>query len=183
MSEKTLINRALLLQTLEQCGADPKRWPDETRAGLKALITKDPLAQSMTDESVALDRLITKAGEVTGRQSDARNEILVEKIMQSVGVTAEPQLRDDTVVPFESARRRAQSTKRTTRIWPDVAAAGALAASLLLGISIGASGVANSTLAPVSEVLGLGPIATETAALSDPVFDDFDDHSFDDDVL
>jgi len=183
MSEKTLINRASLLQTLEQCGADPARWPKDTRAGLEMLIAKDPLAKSTWDEFAALDQLITSAADKIGEKSDSRADALAEKIMQSVAVTAEPKPHDDTVVPFEPVRRRSQSAKPTMRLWPDVAAAGALAASLLLGVSIGVSGVANSTLTPVSEVLGLGPIATETAALSDPIFDTVDDHPFDDDVL
>ncbi len=183
MSEQKTINRALLVETLEKYGADCARWPDNTRAGLEALIAEDPLAKSAMDEFAAFDQLLTNVGDRAGEQSIARHDALAEKIMRSVAAEATQLDNSDTVVPFEPARRRVQQTKRTKSVWPNVAAAGALAASLVLGITIGITGVANSTLAPVSEVLGLGDIATETVALSDPIFDAVDDNSFDEDVL
>ncbi len=182
MSEQKTINRALLDETLERFGADAMRWPETIRGALQALIADDPVAKATVKEFAALDQVLTRAGETAGSDTLARHDALAERIMSSIATATRP-TDGSNVVAFEPQRRRMPSTNRSPRGWPNVAAAGTLAASLLLGITIGATGIANNTLTPVSEALGLGSIATETAALSDPIFDVVDGNSYDDDVL
>jgi len=183
MSEETTINQALLEATLERFGANPMRWPDATRGALEALIDSDPAAKALVKEFAALDQVLSRAGETAGSDNTACHDELADKIMRSIATSTSPAV-GGNVVAFEAQTRAAKTPHYSNRgQWPNVAAASALAASLLLGITVGATGIANTTLAPVSEVLGLGSIATETAALSDPIFDIFDANSEDDDVL
>lgn len=182
MSEQTKINQALLIKTLETFGADPVRWPDPIRAGLQALIVDSAEAKAAFDEFAALDQLLGTVDAYDGGGATS-HAALADRIMAAVGGVESISVRDDNVVRFDTARRRAPLQQRTHSAWPNVAAASALAASLLLGISVGATGVANSTLTPVSEALGLGSIGTETASLSDSIFDVVDDGTFDEDVL
>lgn len=185
MSDEQKIDRSFLLETLERFGGDPNRWPDRSRGALQALIANDPEAKALVAEFAALDQVLTRAGDVSEDANHAaRHDALANRIMRRVATEPHSSKGSgENVVAFERVHRPTPLSNFGYGRWPNAAAASALAASLLLGITVGVTGVANSTLTPVSEALGLGSIATETAALSDPVFDVVDGNAFDEDVL
>ena len=183
MTELKTVSPEILQETLERFGADLARWPQDLRDPLQALMANDPASKQLYDEFAALDQVLKAESAANNSMDAAQHDALAARIMVEVARNPRPQSQPDNVVRLDTARKRQRSGTPAKWQWPNVAAAGALAASLLLGISVGATGVADPALAPVSEAFGLGSIGSETVALADPIFDVVDASAFDDDVL
>lgn len=113
----------LLDDTLDAFGGDVSRWPGDVRAKLDALIANDGEARRRMAEARALDKLLGQAPALP----EARQRALVDQIVAKA-------LRQPRMVAATSAAppRKAESLLRANT-W----AAGALAASLVLGLLAG----------------------------------------------
>lgn len=155
-----------LAAVLEAYGADPARWPAAERASLTALTAADPRAAALVAEARALDRLLATP---PARDPTAEARLL-EEIMARAAATQRPRAEpghDSAVVDLSSAREaRRRAPSRQPSALPAAGtwrAAGLLAASLLVGLYLGASGIAGPAIVGLAEVAGL-----ETTALALP---------------
>lgn len=155
-----------LATVLEAYGADPARWPQGERAALMALAAADPRAAGLVSEAHALDRLLATP--------PARDPAGEARLIAAIVARAEAKAQDTRpvasragVVDLASARdaRRHPPTPQP-RFRPaagTLRAAGLLAASLLVGLYLGVSGVAGPAVVGLAEVAGL-----ETTAMTLP---------------
>jgi len=116
--------QARLAALLEAYGADPGRWPAADRAA-HAHALADPALGPLVKDARALDMLLERASAPSPR-AGAISALLAE-------VAAD---RGENVVSLGEARRRA-----TRRPLSSLPALSALAASLAIGLYLGASGV------------------------------------------
>ncbi|PLX44703.1 MAG: hypothetical protein C0605_02115 [Hyphomicrobiales bacterium] len=130
-------------------GGDPGRWPDDERDGLLTLLRGNAEAAAARDEARALDQVLDSAA-APPPSAALRAGIL------SVAAPAAPAGTGTTssakVIPFRRPDRAGEgpaphhaAPRRT--MWPTAAL---LAASLLIGVWIGAAGIGGSL---VSETL------------------------------
>lgn len=150
---------AALGRLLETCGADRTRWPAPERLRFAPLLKSEKSARDMVAEAAALDRLLDTAPQVSGARAAALAERIVAAAhrnpqsaapaghaaaaaMQPVDVSARG-------ITDLAARRAVGLLRPVVRLpfgrasWP---AAGMLAASLVLGIFAGDSGVLGSAI-------------------------------------
>jgi hypothetical protein len=148
---------------LEVYGSDRTRWPVAARASAGQLVARVPLARRMLAETEALDRVLERAP----MTSLAREAALAERIVaaarrsprmvaKSAGATPPP----GSAVACEVGRPR-WLTPRTAF----GGAAGALAASLVVGVLIGLSSLSQSVLPALEQMTGvaLSPTPSLTA--------------------
>ena len=155
-----------LAAVLEAYGADPAGWPAAERVALMALASADPRAARLVAEARALDRLLA----TPPSRDPAAEANLLEAIVARAEATPQPKAETATgaeVVDLSSARdarHRTSTARRTLR--PAVGtwrAAGVLAASLLVGLYLGVSGIAAPAIVGLAEAAGL-----ETTAMALP---------------
>jgi hypothetical protein len=127
---------AQLQAALDVHGARPERWPDAMRAKLSAFVERDREAARLFAQARALDGLLALPPEPAAPHG------LEARILASAA--ALPQ-QPGRVAAFPVARNAG-------RMWPELAL---LAASLFIGIVIGASGEALPTLRDVAVIAGL----------------------------
>lgn len=171
--------RNRLLQTLEVTldayGADRARWPEDRRRELAGLIVADPQAREMLRETVAFDRLLDQTSDA------ARDEVplaLMSRIMsaaQAEGGVAPGVGETDAgnnVIPLPrrgvkdaKSKPAAADTTRGLSTWREWSAAGMLAASLLLGVYIGGSGLLNTAVNDLTNVAGMSSSFDATSVL------------------
>ena len=99
-------------------GADPARWPATERVAAQDLLERSAAARRLRDEAAALDRILDQAPQA------ASSALLAARILRS-----QPQ------------PRRTDARSLFTELWPDGPAwrpAAALAASMVLGLAVGA---------------------------------------------
>lgn len=181
MTDPNTVDLKSLRNLLERFGADRERWPDRQRAGAEDLLGKSAEARALVAEFTALDRLLDSHAAAMEEALATEQDALAARIMSAVTESGKG---NDNVVPLNAARqRRARLPTASTERWQSLAAAGALAASLVLGITAGLSEYADPALSTVSEALGLAGIESDTVAMSDPIFDAVDESTFDEDVL
>ena len=127
---------------LERCGADPRHWPQAERTALLAFIKSDERARALLHEARALANLLDAAplARDTGR--------LKSGILDAIGnLPQEPA--ETTVIAFPKPALRAQNTAGRWGV------AALLAASLLIGIWVGAAGFAETLVRVPLEVAGM----------------------------
>lgn len=105
-------------ELLETHGADIARWPQRERRAARALLAEDADARALRAEHAALERLLTRA-------APDPSPTLEERILAAT-------------VQRETAPPRAAVAGAPRWRW--LAAAGGLAASLLIGLALGLSG-------------------------------------------
>lgn len=161
-----------ILRQIEAFGADKSRWTKP--AGAAAL--SDPTAAKALREAAALDRLLA----ITAPQPAPADHALVDRIVAaaertprlvtpaaapartSIATQARPVAGDDRrmVIPFERPTA-------TSRIWGRDVRRGlaVLAASLVLGLSIGQSGIMDRALVGLEDITGvaLAPVSQDIA--------------------
>jgi hypothetical protein len=144
----TKFSREELLRQLEErlevSGASLSRWPRDCRARLAAFIETDAKAARLLAEIQALDRVLARAPECAVRGAlQAKICAAAAKLRQDGGHAAAA-----IVVDFRDGSRRSRNgfgsgTIAARSFWGGAAL---LAASLILGVYIGASGDAVPTL-------------------------------------
>jgi hypothetical protein len=144
---------------LEVYGSDRTRWPVEARAGAGQLVSRDRTARRLLAEAEALDRALERAP----LPSLAREAELAERILAAAR-------RTPRMVPFPKADATppgASNAGGVVRLPVSRArprwlgrrafggAAGVLAASLLLGVSLGLSGLSQGVVPALEQMTGL----------------------------
>lgn len=155
-----------LASVLEAYGADPARWPPGERTRLVALTAADAQAAKLVAEARALDRLLATPP-ARDRAAEAN---LLEAIVARAEATPQPKaetVHGAEVIDLDDARdARRQTPARQARMRPAAGtwrAAGLLAASLLVGLYLGVSGIAAPAIVGLAEAAGL-----ETTAMALP---------------
>jgi hypothetical protein len=151
---------AALILLLDVYGGSPLRWPPERRAAAEALLLREDAvgdkARRAAAEARALDRLLDEPQPVNATRTAA----LADRIAAST------RRAPASVIALDAARRQAgargSGRPAAKGNWM---AAGLLAASLLMGVFAGATGVGGPTLQDAASALGgfveqlaLGPI-------------------------
>src|SRR5262245_35927065 len=130
---------------LDVYGSDRTRWPLEARSGAGQLVARDRAARRLLAEAEALDRALDRAP----LPSLAREAALAERILVAARRTPRmvPAPKADATAPSTSAGGGAIAlpAARARSQWfgrqAFGGAAGVLAASLLLGVFLGLSGL------------------------------------------
>ncbi len=166
---------AALEHALERLGADQARWPETLRARFAPLIASDRRAARLMDEARALDTLL----EAAPRTGHDRHDTLAQRIVaaataaDAATAVSSGRVADDRVVPFPGPRSSARGMRPTRSDWQ---AAALLAASLLVGVFVGASGSLGTAISGLSSLAGLSTdqdgivLALDQTSL--PVFDE-----------
>jgi hypothetical protein len=136
---------------LEVYGSDRTRWPVAARANAGQLVARLPAARRLLAEAEALDRVLERAP----MTSLAREAALAERIIAAAR-------RSPRMVATSAAMRppagAGESPDQPRWLTPRTAfggAAGALAASLVLGVLIGLSSLPQSVLPALEQMTGI----------------------------
>jgi hypothetical protein len=164
-------DRQALQHLLEIYGADRTRWPARERLRFASFISEDEEARRLMAEAAALDALL----DLAPKASAAREHALKERIVAAALRSAEPRF----AVIAGGDRAEARGLKAWMRRpsfgsapasggW---AAAGVLAASLVVGVMLGSTGTFDAPVRNVAEAAGFAaPADTSQLALGDDVF-------------
>ena len=163
---KLQAERAALQGILDAFGGDPARWPAAAKARFVPVLAQDSAARAAVAEARALDSVLSRAPRVAA----AREAALLDRIMAEA--TAETAGCDGVVIAM--TRSRGGDARPTGAMLParraSWQAAALLAASLMIGVLGGASGLLGTSLDAVGAMTGLyGDSDTLTAALSQAV--------------
>jgi hypothetical protein len=155
-----------LARLLEAYGSDTARWPAGADAGLAAYLALEPAARRAMAEAQALDRLLAQAPAAAGGAVGLSDRILARVAEEAARKQPAAEERSEgRVIAWPGARSRAGAARSVAAAgapWTIGrkqvgAAAGLLAASLVLGFYLGAAGLARPALDPrgaVAEVDG-----------------------------
>lgn len=153
-------------QHLDVYGSRADRWPREARSRFETLLAQDARARELLVEARAFEKLLDRAPVV----DDASANALADRI--AALATSQPQPRPDASIIDLASRRRPSSPVQAFR-WK---VASALAASLLVGIFIGAASPVVSAVEDFAGSVGLSDSGSSDLAL-------FDDGAADDEEL
>jgi hypothetical protein len=170
---RMMYSREDLLKQLESAlgvaGANPSRWPQDARARLAAFVETDAEAERLFAEAKALDTVLARACAGTSGSNCAAKILAacLELPQERGGGSA-------AILPFGTGPSR----RRYRRLRSDIPGGGAafwggaamLAASLMLGVYIGASGEAMPTIRSI-ELLASNDDMDAGIAFSGPVFE------------
>ncbi|MCB1549467.1 MAG: hypothetical protein KDJ41_16815 [Hyphomicrobiaceae bacterium] len=154
---------ARLQAVLAAYGADQSRWPATDRQALGLLVANDPEARRLVAEAAALDRLLDRKPVALPSGQDE----LIARIMAAATTGGNESARPDAEasggkVIALSPGRRAPRAAFTTRSRPwEIAAL--LAASLIIGVYIGAAGLADPAF---SGLVASAPSQTQSDEIS-----------------
>ena len=148
-----------LQKLLDGHGGDRTRWPASERLRFAPLIGGDEEARRRIAEAEALARILAKAPTLPEPRRAALSDRIVT--LAQAEVLAQ-RARGDVVVPFGAVGRR----RMAQRVMARAPAAALLAASLLVGVFVGFTGVAAPALQRFATLAGLsqesdavGPLA------------------------
>ena len=168
---------AELERLLDVYGSDRTRWPVEARASAGHLAARDRAARRLLAEAEALDRALERAPLPTLAQEAAMAERIVAaarrtpRIVAGAGAEAArpPVTAGDNVVQLPALR--------ASRPWLGAKSAlggvaGALAASLALGVFLGLSSLSQGVLPAVEQMTGIplgsnGPVVAQIDLLDE----------------
>ena len=166
-----------LERLLEVYGSDRSRWPVAARASAGQLVARVAAAGRLVAEAECLDRVLERAPMPTL----AREAALADRILASArrsprmvpAIAAQPArpaaAAGDAPLPAAaSPPKRGWLTPRTAF----GSAAGALAASLMLGVLIGLSSLSQSVLPALEQMTGIALATTSAAAAQVDLLDE-----------
>ncbi len=163
-SEKKLVDLAEFEQVLDTFGANPARWPDARRAGLSKLVASDDRARRLLREAEALDAMLNRAAGPPTGDTRALADRIANSISNADGATPSHPLSagrpDATSAKVKPGIVIAWPRKKPVPTAPLVASvmpiprrdhvpwrsAALMAASLLVGIFVGAMDVVPSNV-------------------------------------
>ncbi len=172
-----------LAEVVAAYGGDSARWPAPDRALLCAFVDADPDAKQLVGHGAAFDRLLDLAAtDAVGE--GARRARLADHLMAHVGQTAARERTAQHPTPGVIAFPARSSTPapRATIARdqhgppPNWMLGAALAASLVLGVIVGASGIVEPAATGMTELAGLGAPHEGVGSLDDgfgPVEEEF----------
>lgn len=129
-----------LAHRLEVSGADRTRWPAQERLRFAPLIAHDDAARRLVAEAAALDRVMDMAPALDG----ARLGPLIDRIVAAAA--AEGQRGDGNVLPFDRAGKAPYAARPAPHRNGNFQAAALLAASLVVGVFVGTSGLVDNAV-------------------------------------
>jgi hypothetical protein len=155
---------------LDVYGSDRTRWPVEARASAGQLVARDRAARRLLAEAEALDRALERAPLPTLAQEAAMAERIVAAARRTprivsvarieAGRPAAPAAHNIVQLPASRGRPQWPSTKT---VFGGVA--GALAASLALGVFLGLSNLSQGVLPAVEQMTGI-PLGSGSAVVA-----------------
>ena len=164
-------------------GGDPSRWPAQDRDELLDLVDTNPEAMAIVRDGQQFDQLLDVAN-VADVRSEAETDF-ADRIFAAV--TAEENIKPllpqqetpaDNVIDFASRRKTSSQDHAADEEIVSRAgwlSAAALAASLVLGVLLGANGYVESATTGISGIAGLS-VQTDSLQLEDgfgPVEEDY----------
>lgn len=150
-----------LERVLDAFGADESRWPAAAQVRLRPLLSTNPGARAMAAEARALDQTLGQALAVPARDHDR----LAGDIMAAIArETAMPRV--DNVVPITAAAARRTPQPVVGRDGP-LRWAAVMAASLVLGVTVGIATDVGSSIQNLAEAIGLGDFNPITLVYND----------------
>lgn len=123
-------------ELLAAYGADPARWPHAERAEAEHLRATSPDARALHDEAARLDSVLSRASAVSAPAD------LAARILAQAPAAATPEGRTQSVPAPAPSRGSPARWNWLRELWPGGAAwqpAAALAASMILGLAVGAA--------------------------------------------
>lgn len=161
----------LLDRTLETFGADANRWPAGVKIKLSPFIDGNADARRRVAEAAALDKVLGFAPKI----SDARHAALTDQIVAKALRQPRAVSASGSVTP-SAGQHKLQPRFKAWR--ENYLTAGALAASLMLGILAGQ----NATVVTLTEAMLTGSDATDVSAQQVAKSDELDTY-YDEDLL
>jgi hypothetical protein len=157
------IERAALERLVDIYGGDRQRWPVADQMRFSTLISIDSQARQIVDEAAALEQVLFAAPIVTR----CREGVVADRIMAQIRgqplarlqLSHQPLPRG--VIPLRSGGR--------ARGWLSAPAA-LLAASLMLGVGFGVTGLSSPLFHAIAEAVGLTDEGAELALLAEEPF-------------
>jgi hypothetical protein len=150
---------------LDVYGGDRTRWPIEARAAAAHLVARDAGAQRLLAEAEALDRVLERAPLPALAKEAALADRIVAAAQRSPRIVKIGGLRAAETAEGSAATRVAPIRPR--HFGGRIGAAGLLVASLVLGVVIGRTGLAQQVLPGLADIAGLGPNNLTQVALYD----------------
>jgi hypothetical protein len=140
-----------LERLLDAYGADFARWPEGAASGLEAFLAREAIARSLVAEARALDRLLAMQPAADPGQMAG----LADRIVAQAGKRS-PAAADNVVTwPGPRAKAAAATASGAPTRGQLRSVAGLLAASLVLGFCLGATGLTRPPLGGGAAVAGL----------------------------
>ena len=136
---------------LEIYGSDRTRWPVAARASAGQLVARLPAARRLLAEAEALDRVLERAP----MTSLAREAALAERIIAAARRSPRMVAKSAATRPPTDAEELPDQPRWLTPRTAFGGAAGALAASLVLGVLIGLSSLSQSVLPALEQMTGI----------------------------
>ena len=136
---------------LEVYGSDRTRWPVAARASAGQLVTRLPAARRLLAEAEAVDRVLERAP----MTSLAREAALAERIIAAARRSPRMVAKSAATRPSTDAEELPDQPRWLTPRTTFGGAAGALAASLVLGVLIGLSSLSQSVLPALEQMTGI----------------------------
>lgn len=161
MTQEIDNDRKMLAQVLDTWGSDRSRWPSDRRARLAHLLETDATSRRLVAEARALDRVLDRAPLVAGDRMAALADRIMASAVEATGKVAAPPS-SGRVVSFPSFRLQT-ALKRPSNTNSDDALTGRtawqsaalIAASLLIGVYIGAGSTVLPIMQDVAESVGI----------------------------
>ena len=149
----TRLTREAFRHALEVHGADRLRWPIEVRAGAAVLLAGDAAAVQLYAEAEALEAVLDRAPRVAA----ARERALIERIVAAAERTPRVVSSNRAATPMSMVAARAEPVGLARRLLARRGFGGGalLAASLVLGLLVGGTGVTHQSLTALGELAGL----------------------------
>ena len=171
-NDKAGMTLAAFERLLEVYGSDRSRWPIDARASAGQLVARLAAARRLLAEAEALDRVLERAPMPTL----ACEAALAERIIAAAR-------RSPRMVPMGTGKQRPEARGKPTtaevparpRWSPErtaFGAAGALAASLVLGVMIGLSSISQGVLPALEQMTGIALSSTSPVAQVDLLDED-----------
>jgi hypothetical protein len=154
---------AELGQLLDVYGADRGRWPADERAAAAQLSARDAEARRLLAEAEALDRVLDSAPVPTLAVEAALAGRIVAAAQRSPRIVKLEDARpaaapDATPVPTAAVPAIATASPRRLRLsGMEARAVALLAASLVIGVVLGNSGLTRQILPELADMAGLAP--------------------------
>ena len=162
MNREAMLDR--LCEVVAAYGSDRARWPEKDRLRLGAFALSDERARTMLREAQAMDQLLAVADGAGGADAPADNA-LGDRVMAAIAQAApavavqEPIAATADIVSLADRRKPAVTPQAPPQANDDVSqswiAVAALAASLVIGVFVGAAGYVDLTGSGLTELAGL----------------------------
>jgi hypothetical protein len=153
------MDRAALERMLESYGGATERWPDQPDAAARDLLASDPALRQAWREAIVMDQMLSAPSAPDAEAQRALADRIVAAAVRSprlatVEGTGEGPRQAASPQPVAGPRLLAKISDRLPR--KDLRRGLAvLAASLVVGLSLGQMGLVDRTLAGVEEITGV----------------------------